>query len=376
MRSSVRASSNMVKGPSGLRSGDRRDRSLASMVPRCPFGRPGSMPGGCRRGRRCGSVREVGASDVARRRGPQQRQRELELLAEDGDRPLHPGRSTRRQRPVHRPPDEDALGTERTGDGDVEAAAHAAVDPAPRSGRRRPRRPPPARRSPAGTRSSCRAPWLLTTIASTPCSTASRASSAVRMPFTTSGSDDHERIAARSAHTRLRCTGRSWRRDGAPERGAAVAGRDVREIAEGRQDEARPPVAVAVAEHRQVHRDDQGAETGRLGALDERAGDRRVGLRVQLEPARATGCPGRHGLDRVGGRRRQRVRDPCRCRPTGRLDLTVRMGQRLERHRRDRDREGARLADERGPRIDRGRRPPGRAAGTAGAATRPRCRGG
>ena len=59
----------------------------------------------------------------------EERQRELEFLAQDGDRALDAGRAAGRQRPVDRPADEDALGTERTGDGDVEAAAHAAVDP-------------------------------------------------------------------------------------------------------------------------------------------------------------------------------------------------------------------------------------------------------
>ena len=46
----------------------------------------------------------------------------------------------------------------------------------------------------AGTQSSCRPPWFETEIAAAPASTARRASSAVRMPFTTIGPDQLSRI--------------------------------------------------------------------------------------------------------------------------------------------------------------------------------------
>ena len=97
--------------------------------------------------------------------------------------------AARREGPVDRPADEHAARAEGQRDRDVEAAPDAAVDPdlepagdrlddllehVDRGGRR----------DRAGG-----APWFETTIASTPCSTASRASSAVRMPLSTSGSD-------------------------------------------------------------------------------------------------------------------------------------------------------------------------------------------
>jgi hypothetical protein len=55
----------------------------------------------------------------------------------------------------------------------------------------------------AGDRSSWRPPWFETTIVSTPCSTARRASSPVRIPFRTNGSGDHERIVASESHVRF-----------------------------------------------------------------------------------------------------------------------------------------------------------------------------
>ena len=47
--------------------------------------------------------------------------------------------------------------------------------------------------------------------------------------------------------------------------------RTSREVAERRQREPGSPVAVAVAEHRQVHGQDDRAVAGGRGALDERA---------------------------------------------------------------------------------------------------------
>jgi hypothetical protein len=54
----------------------------------------------------------------------------------------------------------------------------------------------------AWTESSCRPPWFETTIASTPASTASRASSAVMRPLTSNGTGAASRIHARSSHVR------------------------------------------------------------------------------------------------------------------------------------------------------------------------------
>ena len=64
-----------------------------------------------------------------RPRRPQEGQRDLELLAEDRQRPLDAGLATGGERPQDRPADQDAPGAERQRDRDVEATADAAVDP-------------------------------------------------------------------------------------------------------------------------------------------------------------------------------------------------------------------------------------------------------
>ncbi len=66
---------------------------------------------------------------ISRCRRPEQSEREGELLAQDRDRTLDAGGATGGQCPIDRPADEHALGAERAGDGDVEAAADPAIDP-------------------------------------------------------------------------------------------------------------------------------------------------------------------------------------------------------------------------------------------------------
>ena len=78
-------------------------------------------------------------------------------------------------------------GAERERLHDVRAAADAAVDEHLEAARRPRRRPPAGRRSSAVAPSSWRPPWLETITPAAPCSQASAASSAVRMPFTTTG---------------------------------------------------------------------------------------------------------------------------------------------------------------------------------------------
>ena len=67
--------------------------------------------------------------DIGRCRRPEERQRHLELLAQDGERALDAGLAAGRERPQHGLADEHAAGAERQRDRDVEATPDAAVDP-------------------------------------------------------------------------------------------------------------------------------------------------------------------------------------------------------------------------------------------------------
>ncbi len=66
---------------------------------------------------------------------------------------------------------------------------------------------------------------------------------------------------------RFHAWGVEQRRD--VERGTAVAGGHVREVAHVRQEEPGPPVTIPIAEHGQVHGQDDRAVAGGLGPLDE-----------------------------------------------------------------------------------------------------------
>ena len=112
-------------------------------------------------------------ADVVRRRRAEQGQRDLELLAQDRQRPLDAGLAARGQRPEDRPADQHARARPAPGRSRGRGRAGRRRRPRPRCGRRPPPRPPRSTSIGAATRSSWRAPWLLTTIASTPCSTAS-----------------------------------------------------------------------------------------------------------------------------------------------------------------------------------------------------------
>jgi len=54
--------------------------------------------------------------------------------------------------------------------------------------------------------------------------------------------------------------------------------------------EGMPQHVVAIAEHRKIDRQRDRLVSGRLGALDEVAGQPAITLDVELEPARCTGC--------------------------------------------------------------------------------------
>ena len=138
-----------------------------------------------------------------------------------------------------------------------------------------------------------RAPWFETTIASAPCSTARRASSARRIPFSTSGR------RGRPAPERLQVVpgeprGHAARHD----REAPVLAGDVERALVG-LDRCVAPLALAVAEDGRVDRDHERAVARRRRALDQLAAAAGIALQVELEPARRAGRGGRDVLDRV-----------------------------------------------------------------------------
>ena len=295
---------------------------------------------------------------------------------EDREGPFDAGLAAGRERPQDRPADEDAARAERERDGDVEAAPHAAVDPdlgpagdglddlVEHVDRRRhaielPRPVVARRRSP-----------------STPCSTARRASSAVRMPLSTSGQrrprpdrrdvvpgEARSRPAPRLPPDRPLSSGRGW-------------ARRPREVAEAGQVEAGSPIALAVAHDRQVDGQDDGPVAGRRGPFDQRPRHLAILLQVQLEPADRVGRRLGHLLDRARGHRRQRERHAGRGRRADGCQLGVGMRQLVDGHRRDRERDGGRSTEPSSSRARPARRRPARAAGSDGAARPPRSRRG
>ena len=220
------------------------------------------------------------------------------------------------------------------------------------------------------TRSSWRAPWLLTTIASAPCSTARRASSAVRMPFRTSGRRRPAPDLARSAQVEGR---RVLQLGLARRHGARASAPTSRKLPSGGQLEPGSPIAVARAEHREVDRQDDRAVAGGRGALDEPPRASRVGLDVELEPADASGAAAATSsierddiVDRMNGTPAAAAPGPS---PAPRRDGRG-PGPPSARSRPGR-RPGARAGSSTGRPT---RRRPGPAAGTAAGARRPRSR--
>ena len=128
-----------------------------------------------------------------------------------------------------------------------------------------------------------------------------------------------------------------------------------REVAvRSRELEPGAPVALPVAQQRQVHGQHDRRVPGGLRALDELAGAGRLCLRVELEPADAVRGRLRDLLHRAGRQRREDERDAGRRRSAGRGRLGVGMGQAVGRHRGDGERHGRRLAQHRRPGVDPG----------------------
>ena len=212
-----------------------------------------------------------------------------------------------------------------------------------RSGRR-PRRPlPAARASSPRTPSSCRPPWLETTIASAPASTARRASSPVWTPLMTIGPFQSSRIHSRSSQVTIDCSSASA---DVGVRHRSVRQHDVGEVhqaavAEERRQPARPreelpdvgqhrpraarqqllgavaEIALAHAGDRRVDRDDQRGVAGVLAraaivALARRRGRRTDTAGTRPGPAstssrlRAGSPRASTGVDRAGGSGRAR----------------------------------------------------------------------
>ena len=82
----------------------------------------------CPEGTEVGAV-DVGAGDGARGRRAEERHRDLELLAQDGQGPGDPGLAAGRERPQDRAADQHRARAERQRDRDVQPASDAAVDP-------------------------------------------------------------------------------------------------------------------------------------------------------------------------------------------------------------------------------------------------------
>ena len=173
--SSIWSFSNMGKHPSGFKIGTGGTEASRRCSYHAPDRRRGRWPPGvgevavrgrCQSARWRARVRPGAPAQVGRRGAPSERQRDLELLAEDGEGPLDAG--LRR-----RPPAPSSIGRPTSTPRAPSASAMAMS---------RPRRTPPSTQTSVrpstaattsasdvdrrpGRRSSCRAPWLLTTIA-------------------------------------------------------------------------------------------------------------------------------------------------------------------------------------------------------------------
>ena len=188
----------------------------------------------------------------------------------------------------------------------------------------------------AWTESSCRPPWLETTIPSTPTSTAIRASSAVMIPFTSSGTGAASRIHERSSHVRS---------------GANVSsscGRPIGMSKSLRVSRWRRPLDGEV--HGQAH----GREPGGVHPVQHVDGLAAIGEHVQLPPLRSVRGTG--DVLEVVDRRARDHHDGLG--PGGGArggELPIRVRALLIRPRRDEDRG----VDARPQQLDRGIHRPG-----------------
>ena len=275
--------------------------------------------------------------------------------------------------PERRPAGEDGARAERERLDDVGASPDAAVDVAPRSGRRRPRRPPGAarpwaqRRRAGGRRGSRRR------------SRRRRARRRAPRPRR-SGSPSGRAGAARTSAARRgrprSATGRSPRASRAASRPPSRRARPtLGTVISAGHPEAGAQVALAPAEPRRIDGEHDRAVAVLGGLLDQRARDAAVAEDVELEPARRSGRRGRHLLRSSpwpSSRGTSASRPPRPPAPLPALAVGVR--EPLERDRRDEERHRDRRAEHgrRGRHLARRRRA---RAGAGAAAPRPRrCR--
>ena len=194
--------------------------------------------------------------------------------------------------------------------------------------------------------STCRPPWFETTIPSTPCSSAIRASSAVSTPLTRIGNSVRSRSQARSAHVSPRLEKiESARTEAVRTSSSGGASREARKPGSLKNcaspspwrngQIAEPEVARPPAEHQGVEGDDDRAVARRAGPVDDAADELAVVEPVELVPARGVAelrgdvlerarrgaredhrHPGRRGLR--GRRRARRPRGRSRGRRSAR----------------------------------------------------------
>ena len=293
-----------------------------------------------------GRASDVSRPDVVRRRGAEQRQRDLELFAQDRQRALDSGLTARRERPEHRPADQHAARAEGPSDSEVEAAPDAAVDPD--LGATVDRRDDLREDIDRGRDAIELAGAVIADDDAVDPVLGAK-------PRIVPGHDalDHQR-ERRPAADRGQVVPREPGEDrllelrepvgvDATGMGRAAAGHQVAVRTD--QVEARPSIAGPVAQHGQVDGHDDRPVAGCFGSLDELTGAGRVGLRVQLEPADAGRGARRDLLHRPGRHRREDVRDAGDRRRPSHGDLAVRMGEPLGRHRRDGQRHRRRLPE-------------------------------
>ena len=206
----------------------------------------------------------------------------------------------------------------------------------------------------AGTPSSWRPPWLETRIAFAPCSTALRASSAVRIPFAIHGSRSDRPQPVQDLPARSGPRAESV--EGALDLGSAGWGHDVRPVADrdGRVDrEPAPRLPVPDPEHGSVDREHERGVAGAFRPLHQPSAHVELRLEVQLEPARSGTGGGRDLLDR--GRGESAVRGGP-ARPQGGpsdADLAVRVDLSMIGHGRNEDGSADVRPEERRGRVGR-----------------------
>ena len=312
-------------------------------------------PGMARRRCRPGNVRVAARGRSARGRAPadqvrppatsagvgvpEEGQRDLELLAEDGQRPLD-ARPARRRRAPRRSAGRRARPRAPSARAIAMSSPRriAAVDPdlgAAADGRRR---PPRGRRPCAGTRSSWRAPWLLTTM---------RVDAVLDgEPGVLGGQDALERRAAGRPGPDRREIGPDERRlqlvvepREPPRRWRAAVGRPrySAKLPSGRRARTRSADRGRGSRAREGRRSGRSRRSRPPRRVRPAARPARIRLDVELEPAHAVRARPPRPPRSSGTRSWRGCTGPRPPPPRGRGELAVGMGERLDRHRGDRD---------------------------------------